>query len=357
MMDDNQQKYIDDEITLKELILKAQEYFWEVVINWKIVIMITSLFVGYMLYKTYKTPITYLATLTFMVNEDSGGSGLGSLAASFGFGGGSRGEYNLDKMLSLLKSRNIIEQALFEKTDYLGKEDYFANHIIIEYNYHKKWEEIARFNDFKFTHKNLDSFNRIENSALKQLYGKIVGSNVEEGILTSSINENTGIVSMYLKSTNEEFSIKFVQVLFEKLEKFYVDKTIEKQHKTFTIMSQKVDSLRQILNSSQYRLLKFMDTNKNLSLRQYEAEELVLQREIQALGMSYGEALRNQEMADFTLRSKTPFVQVVDTPIPPIGPNKSFMTYLKSMVLGSLLGGFTSVIFILGRKVYREAMK
>ena len=353
-----EQKYIqEDEITLKELILKFQEYFGEVVRNWKIVFLITIPVVAYMFYKTYKTPITYPAALTFMINDDNGGAmgGLGGLAQSFGFGGGG-GEYNLEKMLSLLKSRNIVQQALFEKVEYLGKEDYFANHIIDEYGYHKEWEESVMLNNFKYSNNNLSGFDRKENDVLKQLYIKIVGKENIEGILKSKINEDTGILSMEINSTNEIISIEFVKVLFEKLEKFYVDKTIEKQQKTFVIMSQKVDSIRQTLNSEQYRLLKFMDRNKNLSLRQYKAEELVLQREIQALGMAYGEALKNQEMADFTLRSKTPFVQIIDSPIAPILPSKSILSYIKNILLGSFLGTFLSIIFILGRTIFKDIM-
>ena len=92
----------DDEITLKELILKIQEFYREVLKRWLLVILITLPVMGYMFYKAYKTPNTYPATLTFMVNEDKAGGGLGGLAASFGLGGGG-GEYNLEKILSLQK--------------------------------------------------------------------------------------------------------------------------------------------------------------------------------------------------------------------------------------------------------------
>ncbi|MDG1434802.1 MAG: hypothetical protein P8Q41_12365, partial [Saprospiraceae bacterium] len=72
-----EQNYIEeDEITLKELIIKVQEFFQEVLKNWRLVILITIPFVLYFFYQTYKTPITYTSELTFMMNDDEGG-GLG----------------------------------------------------------------------------------------------------------------------------------------------------------------------------------------------------------------------------------------------------------------------------------------
>ena len=87
-----------------------------------------------------------------MMNDDEGGGlgSLGGLAASFGFGGGGSGEFNLEKMLSLLKSRNIIQQGLFEKAELGGKTDFFANHLIAEYDFHKKWEDKEDLKDFVF---------------------------------------------------------------------------------------------------------------------------------------------------------------------------------------------------------------
>ena len=348
----------DDEITLKELILKVQEFFWEVVRNWKLVILILIPIILYMVYKAYKIPVTYSANLTFMINEDNGSSlgGLGNLAASFGFGGSTKGDYNLEKMISLLNSRNIIQQALFEKVNIEGIDDYYANHMIREYDMHKGWEDSDLLRGFYFTETEVDSFSRKENRVLKQLHRRVVGRGETKGILESNINEETGILSLSVKSPKEELSLKFINVIFAKLEKFYVNKSIEKQQQTFVIMSNKVDSIRQTLNTAQYKLLKFKDTQRNLSLRQYKAEELILQREIQALGMAYGEALKNQEVADFSLRSKTPFVQVIDHPIPPLAPNKTIMTYINNVIFGFFLGCFLAVLFIISRKIFRDAM-
>jgi len=80
-MEEKERRYIEeDEITLKELILKIKEFFWEVVRNWKWVVLIVIPFVTFFMYKAVSTPVTYEAELTFMVNEDDGG-GMGGVSA------------------------------------------------------------------------------------------------------------------------------------------------------------------------------------------------------------------------------------------------------------------------------------
>ena len=127
MTDSNQNMQASDEITLKELILLIKEY-WGVLWTKKWYIIAAGL-IGGLIFGIieYRKPVTYTAALTFMINEDDGSSlgALGGLAASFGFGSAGTGEYNLEKMISLLKSRNLIQQGLFEKVEINGKLDFF----------------------------------------------------------------------------------------------------------------------------------------------------------------------------------------------------------------------------------------
>ncbi|MFK7776062.1 MAG: hypothetical protein AB8F94_28325, partial [Saprospiraceae bacterium] len=293
------------------------------------------------------------------MNEDDGSGlgALGGLAASFGFGGGGGGEFNLEKMLSLLKSRNIIQQGLFEKTEIDGVVDFFANHLIREYDFHEEWEESETLKDFTFKNEKVDEFTRTDYEALKSVYAKIVGSDKTQGILSSNINEDTGIMTLNIESVNETLSIKLLNSLFEKLSTFYIDKTIEKQKQTYEITKNKTDSLLGVMNYVQARLLKVKDTRRNTTLNQYRSEELKLEREYQINLIAYGEALKNREIADFTLKSKTPFIQSIDLPIPPLEPNKTLTTYIKQIIIGGILGVFLAIAFIIGRKIYRDTME
>ena len=211
MTDSNQNYYSNDEITLKELILLVKEY-WSVLWAKKVYIIVAGL-LGALIFGIieYRKPTTYTANLTFMINEDDGSGlgALGGLVASFGFGSAGTGEYNLEKMISLLKSRNLIQQGLFEQVEINGKVDFLANHIIEQYDFHVDWKDSEDPNllGFYFETDSTELFGRTENTALKSIQAKVIGSDKLEALLSSDINDDTGIVSIQTKTVDESLSI------------------------------------------------------------------------------------------------------------------------------------------------------
>jgi len=357
MQENNSNSVNEGEVSLKDLLLKIIELYHEVVRYWKLVVLSILLFAGLMFYRAYNASIKFPAKLTFMLNEDnSGGMGaIGGLAASFGLGGMNNGEFNLEKMIALSKSRNIMQQVFFDKGIVKGKNDFYANHIIQEFDLLEKWKKTESLKDFKaFTHQNISEFSKTENRAFKYIHAVIIGAGNREKVLSPTINDLTGIVELEISTTSEDLSINLVNVIFDKLSHFYIDKAIEQQQYTFAITKQKTDSLKKALDYAQSNLLKFKDSHRNLMLRQYEAQELRLQRDAQILTIAYGESLKNQELADFALKSKTPFIQLIDLPISPISREKE--SKLKAIILGSFLGGFLATVFILGRKIIRDSL-
>lgn len=349
-----QQYYQDDEITLKELILKIQEYWQEILMNWKLVILVSGLFASGFLLKAWLTPATYPATLTFMVDEDEGGgdrSGAGAILGQFGFGGGG-GKFNLDKIVELSRSRKIVSMALFEKETIAGKEDFLVNHIIREYDFHEKWEDDnTGLKEFYFRHDDFEKFSRNENNVLKSVFGKVVGNPMKdvEGLMSSGYNKDTGILHVSSKSTSEMLSIKLANQLYKNLSEFYIEKTIAKQQLTYEILKTKLDSLNRNLTNTNYALLKFEDTFRNLGLKQYQAKKIKLQGELQKYAAAYAATYQNLEIADFSLKNKTPFIVAIDEPISPISP--SIESKIKALIIGGFLGGFITITFLIGRKL------
>ncbi|MEL6276275.1 MAG: Wzz/FepE/Etk N-terminal domain-containing protein, partial [Bacteroidota bacterium] len=131
MADQETNHTYNDEITLKELILKIQEYFWYLWGKkwWIIAAGLIGGAIGF--YRAWTTPLTYTAELTFMVNEDDGANagGVGAILGQFGLGGGATSEYNLDKILALSRSRRIIREVLFDSVEINSEADLIANHI------------------------------------------------------------------------------------------------------------------------------------------------------------------------------------------------------------------------------------
>jgi len=359
---ENRQEYQDDEISLKELILKLQEFWYELWRNWWLIILFCIPVLAYNLYKHSTFVKEYTAQLTFMVNEDEGGGGLGgvsSVLGSFGLGGGSGGEYNLEKMLSLLKSRKIIQEVLLKRVKLNGEEDYFANHIIKLQGLHENWSDPGEGTDlsnFLFTRADIANFDIRENTALKYIHTHLIG-NTHSSIpakLKSTISEDTGIMEISIDTEDEQLSIRLIEALFDRLSTYYVDKSIEKQLNSYNIVSAKADSIQTELRNSEYALANFMDKNRGLYNRKDQLQQFRLEAQVKMLGTAYAKVIEQKEIAEFSLNDQTPVVQIIDYPISPIEPSKSSL--VKNIILSLLIGGFLGGFIVVARKILRDTL-
>lgn len=354
----------DDEITLKELILKIKEFWRELWKYWWLIGAITIPFVLYMAYKAVNSDVTYPAQLTFMVNKDDGGSmsAFSGILGSFGLGGGSKGGYNLDKMIRLLKSRKITEDVIFSQAEVAGNLKLIANHIITNQDTLGKWFRkpslLNRKEDplkgFEFAQDSIYKRDPLENAALKRIKGRILGSEENTGFLTSGYDEESGILNLTVETEHQGLSILLAKTYYEKLSDYYTFQAVEQQQNTYDLVHYKNDSIYDALNSAEYALASLIETTRNI----YSEKELLrkkrLEREVQKFSLMYAESSKNLEIADFTLKSKTPVVQLIDAPISPIKPNSESL--LKSLIIGGFLGLFLGCLLVIARKIYRDTM-
>jgi uncharacterized protein involved in exopolysaccharide biosynthesis len=70
--------------------------------------------------------------------------------------------------------------------------------------------------------------------------------------------------------------------------------------------------------------------------------------------LMFAEALKNLEMADFSLKNSLPFIQLIDAPIAPLSSEKT--PYTKNLIIGAILGMLIAIGFIVSRKIYRDAI-
>lgn len=367
------EKQFEDEISLKDVINTFWEYFWHILKKWWFIAIMGILFVIYNVYKTVTHNTKYIAPITFMINEDESSSlgGIGSLLGSFGglLGGGS--EFNLDKILEISMSNRLGSNILLEKVTINGNEDYLANHLIVSKDTIQQWVEIGMLDgillddrkmkwkkdqkEFRFSADTLDYSNRMQTSVIKKCYATIFGSEGAEGMVSTEYGELTGIMKLTTESYHETLSLAITKNLYESLKKFYIEKSIEKQQQTFNIMKEKHDSIRSVLTSMDYSLANFKDTERGLFRSKDKLRKDQLQRNIAINTMALGKAKENLEIADFALRDKTPFVQVIDEPFPPLKNTKPNL--IMSIILGGIAGGMIGVFLVGGRKLYKDIMK
>jgi len=346
----------DEDISLRELIYRVKDYYTELRKYRKILVFCVLGFVAVFGYIAWTKAVTYTATLTFMLNDEQGGAGIASVLGQFGslLGGVGNGDYQLEKIMEIARSRRVISSALFKKYELEGQSDYYANHLIRVQNLHKKWKKDSLLKDFVFPTGNPDKFDRKENKALLSLYQEMIGGeDADYPMLTTRIDKKAGIMTLLLKSRNEMFSIGFVNTLYEEISSFYIEKSIEREQVTFAILEHKRDSIGQALNRNDYASATFEDKNNNILLQQDRIPSKAFQRNNQLLSIVYGEAIKNTEMAEFALKSNTPFLSLIDMPIPPIKPDSRGR--IKAILTGLILGFTLGAVYIIGRKMVRVA--
>lgn len=347
----------EQEVSFRDYILKARSYFGEVLRYWYIPLAFGLLGAAYKAYKYSNYVAVYTAEITFSIDEDEGGSGSGltGMLSQFGLGNVRPARYNFDKILELSKSRRVVQATMFERITINGKEDFLANHIIEIYNLRNDGETDTDVIS-RFTHDSFPGFSRAENELLKYVYGIIIGppKRPELALLNAGYNDDSNIMSLSASTKNETLSIELARRMFESLSNYYVNRSIEKAQRTYEIVSMKRDSVLGVLRSSEYQLANFEDRSRGLIMRSDQVPKLRLQREIGAMSAMYAEVLKNTEVADFSLRTKTPFIQVIDLPIPPLYPSQ--LSFFRSVLMGFALGAIAGTIFVAARKAYKDIM-
>ncbi len=357
----------NDEISLKEAIITSKEYFSEIIRCIPIILLITLPILAYQVYKAMSDDLMYEAPLTFMLNDESAGAGglsgiLGSFGLPIGAGGG---EDNLDKILELSKSRKISSATVFRTIEVDGKDDLLANHVIQMLKENDKWnqrsmlapEQQYNIDGLRFNHDSIANFSLVENNGLKHLHEHLVGNSKKDidALITTSYNEQTGIMSIISNTHNPEVSIALSNSLYENLSSYYIEKSIEKQQLTYKILKSKTDSIYTELQSKNAALANFKDSSQGMFARADKLTENRLMVDIQKLGAMYGEATKNLEVADFALSNKTPFINSIDKPVLPIMPKKASL--IKGIILGLILGGILGILFVVTRKMIRDVMR
>ena len=362
----------EEEITLREIILKLISYAKEVISKW-IYLVLIGLILGIILaVNAIYQPVVYKEKLTFMM-DDSGSDavipGLELLGDLFGSGGNSSD--NLDKILQLFESKKIINNTLFDTINIDNNEDYLANHFLSKYTvpylvkqyrqygfyYGTKWPLELKEEDFRFSHSDISAFDDKENLFLRLIFERINGdpSGSLPRNLDSEMDQNSGIMTLKMTSEHPELTLGILNNIYEQLSNFFVEKATEKQYKTFKIMKSKRDSVITTLKTKEFQLANFKDRNRKLVTVKGYLEQLRLERDVAILNVMYAEVIKQLEATDFALKNKTPIVQIIDLPRTPIIP--TVMSWKRALLSGFIFGVILGIILFIGKRLLREILE
>ena len=348
----------ENEISLKELILKLSEWWKYLLSKW--LIIAASGIIGGLLGFTYAfiTKPIYIAELSFAL-EDEKANGIGGalgVASQFGFdlgvsGGG--GVFSGDNLLEFMKSRSMIEKALLTTIKVKSKEQTLAELYIGFNKLRNSWASKPELKNVQFLpHADRLTFSLMQDSVLGTIYNSIIKNNLS----VSKIDKKLSIIAVRVSSKNELFSKYFAEILTNEVSDFYVDTKTRKSVQNLTILQHQTDSVRRALNLAITGVATSVDANPNANpARQIlRAPSQRRQVDVQANQAILTELVKNLEISKVALRKETPLIQIIDKPILPLKKEK--FGKLKGMILGSLLTGILVIFYLLAKKVIRDVM-
>ncbi len=346
----------NDEITLKELILKAKEWYTFLLSQWKIIVLagIIGAFLG-LGYSFYKKPI-YTATLTYALEDGkAAGGGLGSLASSFGFdiggAGGNSGAFSGANLMELFKSRAMVEQTLLAPVTQNNKTISLAEMYIQDKKWREKWENKAKLKVIKFL-PNTDraKFTRVQDS----IFGVIYNDLSKNALTVDQKDKKVAIGTITLKGTNEYFAQQFTLALTKTVTDFYIETKSKRAKENMDILVRQTDSIRAELNSAITGVAVANDNTFGLNpaLNVKRVPSARRQVDVQANTAILTEIVKQAELAKVTLRKETPLIQIIDQPILPL-PKEKFGK-VKGIILGGILAGFLTVLGLIVRRIFKE---
>ena len=341
----------NDEISLKELIQKAAEWFAYFKSQWKI-IFFTGMLGGLLgLGYSYTKKTIYTAKLSFALEEKgSNASGLASVAAQFGIGGiagaSGGGVFSGGNMIEFLKSRFLIEKTLLSTVSINGKSDLLINRYIHFNKLDQKWAKKINLTGLKFINADRTHFTLQQDSVL----GEISASLIKNNVAIAQQDKKLSIINISVTSTDEIFAKIFSEKLIETVTDFYIETKTKKSRANVLLLQNRTDSVQHELNAAMYGRALLGDQNMGLIRQQAAVPKLKQEMKVQMLGTLYGELVKNLEFAKLTLMREEPLVQIIDQPILPLP--KAKLGKLKAIIIGGFLFGFLTLMGLGVKKVW-----
>jgi hypothetical protein len=351
----------NDEISLKDLIIKAKEWYVFLITKWKII-----LFAGFIggalgLVIASKQKPTYKAVLTFAMEDDKGGGGGGGLsgalglASSFGIdlgGAGGGGAFAASNLAELMKSRLLVEKVLLEPIIINSKTISLAEYYIQINKLREGWDKKPTLQNIQFLpNADRSTFTLQQDSILQQIHKRLID---QDRLSIMQKDKKVTILSIIVTSENEIFSKIFCESIAKETSDFYIETKSKKSKINVNVLQRQTDSIRNALNAAITGVANETDNvyNLNPAFNIKGAPSKKKQIDVQANTAILTNLVVQLELAKITLRKETPLIQLIDSPIFPL-PKEKYSKW-KSIILGGFLAGFLYILILIFGRLYRK---
>ncbi|WCT13165.1 lipopolysaccharide biosynthesis protein [Mucilaginibacter jinjuensis] len=343
----------DEKVSFKDLYVKLNECY-NFLLSKYIKILLWGIIGGALgLGVSIYTKPVFNATTTFVLEDNKSGGGMLSqyagIASMVGvdLGGSGGGIFQGDNIIELYKSRAMIQKALLTNSMHKGKEELLIDTYIRMNDLRNKWRDNPNLRNIHFNPGTNQS--RLQDSVLGDVIDKIN----KEVLSIGKPDKKLNIINVTVRAKDEYFASAFNSQIVNTVSNFYILTKTKKTLQNVSILQHQTDSVRSVLKGAINSAIEVADATPNLnpSRQILRAPAQHSQFNAEANKAILTELVKNLELAKISLRQETPLIQIVDSPIYPLKVDR--IGKLKGGVIGFLLGGMLSAMFLLLAKFFR----
>ena len=339
----------EQEVTLKDIVKRIRQIFTFLLSKWVIIVIfgVTGGVLGFLYAWNAKPKFTASLNFVLSANSSSGGSLLG-LANQFGLNLGNDNDnvFTGDNIIALMKSRRMVQQALFVKPD--SSKESLINIFVKDNKIDEQWQRTARTKNAYPFPDSANAMSLVQDSLARAIYTSIINDVLE----VSQPDKNQSIYAVTSTSSNELFSFYLTKYLVSSTSAFYIDTKTSTAKQNLSMLQQEADSIRRVLGGAITLAGSQTDYTFNLNPAYQVQRSGATQSQVSAtaLGQAYGQVLQSLEVAKITLQKETPLYQVIDEPTLPLEAKKPGK--LTSLIIGGILAGLLICFFLIIKKIF-----
>lgn len=289
----------------------------------------------------------YKAITTFILEEKSGGGGgLAGLASQFGInlgglaGGGSM--FAGDNILSILKSKKVVESVLLRKLED-SSETTLADYYLDFTGLKKKWSDKPHLAQINF------SSGKAANPVYDSVLNYIQEDFVKNNLVIERTTKQGSILKVQVGSGNSRFARLMSEGLVNEAANLYLAIKTGTSEANIASLQRRSDSLLLLLNRKSFAAAATQQNDLNPALRTEVVPTEIANRDKTVLATLYAEVTKNLEASKLLLSQQTPVIQLLDTPSVLLDDNKKgilFFTVIFGFIGGFVFAGISFVLFL-----------
>jgi hypothetical protein len=317
-----------------------------------LIITIIGIFAGYLMGRFTKPH--YLATCTFVLQEENNASAGG--LSLLGLGGGEKkaGLFEGDNLKWLYSTRLMLQKTLFTVVKKDNKDILLLNWFLeMDPTAKKTIQSNLKYKDIKFDVSDPDStMNEDKNNIIALCVGIINAKYLK----VADMAKTDGVIEVDITSSDEKFAKTFNEVLVNNVNEYYVQNKTSKVAKQVRELQQQVDDYNSKMNTSLYSTAQAVEAipypNPNNQVNQIAPKRKGIDAELNTA--IYIQLMKSLENSKMELQKATPLIQMVDAPVLPLQTtNKPAIFY---MIVFGLVGFAGSVVLLIFRKALKDTM-